>query len=292
MAVPQFQPMSIGEILDRTFRLYREHFVRYLAIVAVVQVPLSLLLIVVQQGMLRASIGRSVPDLEMVAYFGIGVLVTVFLLILGQSLSSAALIRSISASYLGEDVTVGEAYRFVLPKLVTIVVAGTLVFLAILAGVLMIVVPGIIFWMWFCLTAQVVVIEDVRATRAMSRSKWLVSGDLGKVFLVGLLVFVLTLIISLIFSWVGALIGRWAAGAPTAASASGMPQINPTIELIKQLVTLVGEVLVRPIGAAAMILLYYDLRIRKEGFDLEMLAARMGHEKAASDAFGPRPPLP
>ena len=46
-----------------------------------------------------------------------------------------------------------------------------------------------------------------------------------------------------------------------------------TPALIQQLFTMAGQVLITPISAAAVILLYYDLRIRKEGFDLEMLAA-------------------
>jgi hypothetical protein len=44
---------------------------------------------------------------------------------------------------------------------------------------------------------------------------------------------------------------------------------------IIQLFTVVGTVLVTPISSAATILLYYDLRIRKEGFDLEQLAQRL-----------------
>ena len=42
-----------------------------------------------------------------------------------------------------------------------------------------------------------------------------------------------------------------------------------------------------PIGAAASILLYYDLRIRKEGFDLDMLAQSLGLETAAADEQAP-----
>ena len=43
-----------------------------------------------------------------------------------------------------------------------------------------------------------------------------------------------------------------------------------------QLASVVGQILVAPIGATAYILLYYDLRIRKEGFDLQMLASSIG----------------
>ena len=39
----EFRPMDVGQILDRTFRLYRDNFVRFIAIVALVQVPVALL---------------------------------------------------------------------------------------------------------------------------------------------------------------------------------------------------------------------------------------------------------
>jgi hypothetical protein len=46
-------------------------------------------------------------------------------------------------------------------------------------------------------------------------------------------------------------------------------------DFINQFFTLIGQILAIPVGAAAFILLYYDLRIRKEGFDLQMLAQAM-----------------
>ncbi len=43
-----------------------------------------------------------------------------------------------------------------------------------------------------------------------------------------------------------------------------------------QLIAIIVQILIVPIGAIAYILLYYDLRIRKEGFDLVMLANSIG----------------
>jgi hypothetical protein len=47
---------------------------------------------------------------------------------------------------------------------------------------------------------------------------------------------------------------------------------------VQQLVSIIPQILATPIGASAFILLYYDLRIRKEGFDLEMLARSMSSD--------------
>lgn len=39
----RFYPMSIGQILDNTFRLYKMNFIRFIAIVAVVKIPLFII---------------------------------------------------------------------------------------------------------------------------------------------------------------------------------------------------------------------------------------------------------
>ena len=44
MTAPSFTPMSFGQIIDRTFSLYKQKFARFFTIVAVVQVPAFLLM--------------------------------------------------------------------------------------------------------------------------------------------------------------------------------------------------------------------------------------------------------
>jgi len=98
----------------------------------------------------------------------------------------------------------------------------------------------------------------------MSRSKGLMKDNLGKGFTLFLLVFLMTAILTYGMIGLGAVVARQAGLANETAGVA-----------IIQLFTLVGTVLVTPISSAATILLYYDLRIRKEGFDLEQLAQRM-----------------
>jgi hypothetical protein len=160
---------------------------------------------------------------------------------------------------------VGETYRFVLPRLGTLIWAGILTVLVIYLGLILCIVPGIIFACWFWLTTPAVVVENLKATKAMSRSKALVSGNLGKVFVIGFVVFCIALVVN------------WACGTISGLLSAGAAQENRLLALIiQQVVALVGQVLVAPIGAAACILFYYDMRIRKEAFDLEMLANSMG----------------
>jgi len=291
----QFEPMTVGQILDQTFRLYKRNFLRFVAIVAVVQVPLALISMLLlvpvatnagfqqQQAGIPGSAewmvsddygqaGNTVsdPDLPFGAIF-LGGFVAGLIWWLAATLSNAALIKSVSESYLGREATVGEAYRFVLPKLWRLLWAGIMVAVIVSIGFLLLIVPGVIFAIYFALTTQAIVVEDVSAKGGMSRSKELASGNKGKVC--GLLVLV---------TIIGAIIG-WIFGAAGEALGFLLPaQSEMTAMVISQSSSLIGQVLAAPIGAAAMILLYYDLRIRKEGFDLEMLAKSLGSSPTAT----------
>jgi hypothetical protein len=196
---------------------------------------------------------------------GVGGLVTLFAAIVGNALCQAALIKNISELYLGHDATVGQSYRYVVPKLLTLVGAGLLVTLAISGGYLLLIVPGVIFTLWLALTPSSIVVENQGVIQAMSRSKNLVAGNLGKVFCVAFLAWIISAVI-------GGILGFGLALPATLISLG-----NSTVAaFVNQFAGVLGHILSAPISAAAYVLLYYDLRIRKEGFDLQMLAQSVG----------------
>ncbi len=277
LQMEQMQPMSVGQIIDRAFRLYRGNFVRFITVIAIVEVPLMLL------GVFLQRIIQSHAGVGSTLLAGIAVLVVS---VIANALGQGALVKTISESYLGNSVSVEETYRFVLPKMVTLIGASFLVGLVVLVGFVLLIVPGVIFSLQLAMTTLAVVLEDKGATAAMGRSKFLASGNLGKVFLVFLVVWIIGAIVGFIFGFIGAHIAP-----PTVYGLGSSVAIVPS--LIQQLFNLVGTVLVAPISAAALILLYYDLRIRKEGFDLEMLARDLGRPATAgADQAPPMPPAP
>jgi hypothetical protein len=143
--------------------------------------------------------------------------------------------------------------------------AGVVVSVVVGFGFLLFVVPGIIFALWFSLTVPTIIVEDIGVSAAMGRSKKLVGGNLGKVFVVGFVILAISFVLSGSFNFVGGMAGVFIGGQSYALRYS-----------IQTLFSVAASILGAPIGAAAYILLYYDMRIRKEGFDLEMLAASMG----------------
>jgi hypothetical protein len=292
-----FEPMSIGRILDYTFKIYKDNFLKFIAIVAVVVIPVQLLVMLSQQVMYAdlftsedfapmpydSEYEQTEPDFTepsesygqeeyiydegrgsnpiLVALGAVGTMVGVFLAIIGNKLSQGALTHSVSKQYLGEDVTIGVAYRYVGKRLLRLIGAAILVGLIVFAGLLLFVVPGIIFSLWYAIVVPVIIEEDCRVTEALSRSKNLVAGNLGKVFSLGLLIWLIGLVVQVPFQILGQIVALVGV------------QLNYAVGMmLSQVCQMIGQIIAAPIGAAAFILLYYDLRIRKEGFDLEMLA--------------------
>ncbi len=296
MQTHDFEPMSISRILDSTFRIYKENFIRFITIVAIIQIPIGLLSIVSrsvmqmelpsqqessQDASRNSGTVRGVPtqsnlqrtqenriDPSIFIFGSISTIAAGILSMLGHLLCRGALAKSVSEVYLGNEISVGQAYRYILPKSLSLIGAGILVVTITYLGMIFLVVPGIIFALWFALTTPAIVIEGLKATKAMSRSKALASGNLDKILSVGFLVILISIIISIPFGYAGTFFGEF--------FFSGNVKL---VLLINQLTAIIGQILIVPIGAIAYILLYYDLRIRKEGFDLEMLANSIGSEQ-------------
>ena len=236
------RPMGLLEIVDQTFRLYRRNFGVLFGIAAVVYVPWGVL--------------QGIPILNVFA----GLLLTPFALVTG-----AALTKAVSDRYLGRESSVGDAYRYIGRRFWALVFTMILAYLLVVAGLILLVIPGIVFGFWIALTAQVFVIEDKHYGQAIWRSKFLIGqGTWAELIVLGLLVGILSLIIQGVL---GALIGASVFADP---AEGGVMPIHAAV-----LFGLV-QALVMPLGQIATVLLYYDSRIRKEGFDLQMLAQEMG----------------
>lgn len=281
MRPEQFEPMSVGGILDRAFTLYRRRFLHFLAIVAIVQVPLGLgVSCLLTFTMFVSQTYQQDTSEEAPVFILITSLATVLLVLIsvvGQQLSSAALFKSVSDTYLNRETTVGGAYRLVLRRLLALVVAAILVGLVVAVGYLLCVVPGVIFSLWFALTAPAIVLEGIGPIAGMKRSKDLAKGNLGKIFLVLLVVFLITFVLGQVFNLAGGLVRQWLAA------------YNELVGLFAhQVLSFIAQIFAMPLASGATILIYYDLRIRKEAFDLEMLAQGLTAEESPPDVDGPQ----
>jgi hypothetical protein len=255
MSSPELRPLSVGEILDTSFQLYRRHFVT-LATIGVVCTAIPLMLDVY----VEASGGR-------VAHLGLAAFSAVLLLVL-NSVATAATVFVVSEGYLGRTVGAGDALQLAAPFVLRLIGAQFIyTFLAFL-GALLFLIPGLVVLVSMALTAPALVVERLpSSTRALGRSWTLTKGARWKMVGIFIPLFLLLVVpmiaISFLVGLAAAVTGFEGGGSEAtwgvfAAAFAGMVQM-----------------LIYPLFNCALTVAYYDQRIRKEGFDLELLAARL-----------------
>jgi len=292
MLSPTFdlQPMSTGDILDRTVRLYRRHFLHTLAIVSlphILIVPIWALLGVGAWGRGGTPPWQNPAVMAVLVPFGLAYLWLYFV-------SMGALARSVSERFLGGTPTIWTAYSPVLRRSLSLIWAYFLASLAggavlgaggglfaaalvvfqfqttigyVIAAVLGIgailtVVIGVRILFRSFLVTQVIVIEDVRGWAAFKRSWKLMQASVRKTGMILVFGIVVAFVISFLFN----------------VPAGMVMALKPgwSVMILGRLLDSIGQILSAPILMIAFTLLYYDSRIRQEAFDLEMMAKNLG----------------
>lgn len=165
--------------------------------------------------------------------------------ILTSTYSLGALILAIGARDQGRPITIGEAYSSLgFGTFVMLLVTNIVAAIIIAISLVLLIIPGIYVLVRLAFIDPVVVLERTGIGEALSRSWGLVRGSWWRAFGIGLLVFILT---GLVEGVVGGIL-----------SFSFDPRLGNAIGVI------VG-IIVQPFAVSALVLLYYDLRIRKEG---------------------------
>jgi hypothetical protein len=292
-ALLRLQPRDVPGLFDQAVWLYRRNFRAFLGISALVQLPAAVLLALVSAWLLNdystiftRTLDRSTiesGDSQQAFITSITDLLTQASLVSFVSLlstvliavASGALARAIADRYLGRPVTVGGTYRAIRSQIIWLIV---FVFVQIVVSYLFILPPlGIYVYVALSFVSQVIVLEIANVVTAMQRSWQLVQGQWWRVAGMGLLVLLVRTIMILPSSVTGdALLFI---GAPNALAL-----------FATQFATLALELIYLPAQLAAVTLLYYDLRIRKEGYDLEMaIAERRAALGPAAVPFGSLP---
>jgi len=295
--------MSVGELLDAAFSLYRRNFLLIAAISAVVQVPFAIVQLVVyqltgfataQQTINNFSLNNGQQPLTFDQLHGLeGPITRVFVataivgllsIFVALPLAEAATTRAVSDRYLDRETSVGDSYRAALRRLRPLI-AQSLILLAsfilfVAAGVLLVLLFGlavgaggvaigvladvallvfaVFVYVRTSLAPPAIVLEGLSGWQGLVRSWNLVRGVGRRIFGIRLLVLLITAIISGVL---GALLGLAGTGL----------DVNGRF-LVLQVISAFVSVFISPITYITVTLLYYDTRIRKEGFDIEMLA--------------------
>jgi hypothetical protein len=242
----------VGEILDVSFTLYRRHFAT-LGTVAVLcsGLPVLLSLYIEASGGVLQNL-----SLSLVYYMAFTVL---------SSIATAATVFVVSESYLGRPLTASRALKRATPLLGRLIVCSLLLAIVVGFGFLFFMIPGIVLLCGLVLAFPSLVLEPGSSpTGALSRSWSLTRGARWR--MLGLLVTLMILMYLPIIA-----LGAIATLVLPAGGAGG----SLTPALLALAVVGVMQMLLYPLLYCVLTVAYYDLRVRKEGFDLEVLASTL-----------------
>lgn len=285
MAAPTLRPLGLGEILDVSLKLAWRNFGTLARIVLCVVAPAQLLIAVVDVSALpgyRGPYGFSTTptqttiDVHQLWTRAAAALVALVIGFLASSLATGAAFRAIAEIYLGFGANWRASLSFAGRKLHSILWIAILSFVLDAVGALFCILPGVYLYVSFAVAFPVLMSEGQRGSKALGRSRALVRGrwwwTLLFLIVAGLLTWVLTALIT---------------GLIDALNFAGNPD---TVELL--VITAVGgtaaALVTTPFSAAYHTVLYFDLRVRKEAFDLRLLANRIG--VAPPEGWEPPPP--
>ena len=264
------RPLHTGEMLDRAVRLYRNHFFLLIGIVALAIVPMIIL-----QVLSQIVIGDSR-------------IVTLLQSVFVISLVQGSLVYAISSAYFGQPFSIGTAYRagvhhygslwgsFVLQGLaigvpVGLIIGCGIVTTATMDGGIIVMLISILLFVPFAvylgtrwlLTIPGIILENQGATDGLRRSWNLTDGVFWRVLGVSILTGLLTFFVA-----------QLPGVAVTYGLAFFFPEaaIGPYIEIV---MTGLSLILALPLSMGVIVLLYYDLRVRREGYDLELQAQEL-----------------
>jgi len=295
--------MQLGEILDGSFSIFRRHFGLFMRLsILLVWLPTALMVYLqVRFGSTPFAMINVIEEHTLATIF-----VALAIVVVRTACSlmlKAGTIRIISDSYLGQEPDLGSALRFgaqkIIPLLLVALSKGLLLVLiygfgigAVVAVVLLGKVLGAgiaallafaagVTLVWFVVyvacgygvTTPIVVLEDLDSSfDAFGRSWDLTRGSKRKIFGTIAVTWLLSQMLPQMV--VGGISGAFSAN----------PETQPIFVV---LASLLGIVLA-PILPCALTLLYYDLRVRREAFDLQVLSVKLGQPGTTGTTGVPR----
>ncbi len=306
------RPLAIGELLDRVFTLYRRHLSTFVGIMAVpalfgLAMAVSVLtlqhlympMLTPENRGLDAQINS--PQFAMtVLGIAAGYIVLIVLYWTAYTLALGAATFAVSEIYAGREISIAGAFDrartrvwrlmllallwmllIIVPGMSLIAVGAAFVAVAavrqtpevMILGVLIMMIGGVVFIgafiylsLRYSMSAASLMLEGTSASGALRRSAFLTRGYLGRVFLVSLvaamLAYTAAMLLQMPFNVASAVMGK--------TSALGF-----WLDMTGAVCGTIGNILTAPVMVIGVAVLYYDLRVRKEALDLQVMMSAL-----------------
>jgi hypothetical protein len=273
------RPLSLGELLDRTFFLYRRHVLLFAGIAAI---PYFVALLAVVAAVVAFGIaipfalpkpGHPMLTPAEVSTMAGGFAIGGVLIYCAFALSAGASAVAVAELYQGRKPSIWEALRRALSRIFSLLGVMILSIFITMAGFIFLIFPGIYLACRLSAGIAAAIIENVGPGRAISRSFHLTKSFAGRAFLIILLnaavVYAAMFLVQL----------------PLLVLVQvnhDRPALAMTFAVLAQVGNFISTVLVMPVLLVGFAVYYFDLRVRKEAFDLQVMMQSLG-----TDSFPP-----
>ena len=310
----RLRPLGIMDVLDETIELYRSNFLILVGITAIMQIPITLLNPMQDVSSLAAG---SMDPAAMGGIMAAFVLWIVLYVVVVTPVLTGTLTGAISERYLSRQTTIVDSYKRVLKfatfkelikanfyvmlglalYYIAIVVVAMLfavglgamtgfdsgpsaivVVVLVLMGIAA-VIPMIWFWIGVQLAPAIIVVESSRGWDAIKRSLALTKGMIWSILVAYAIAFIVIMILQAVLT---APLQFFLLPQMMGSAGSGSVQMPFWFSLAQ---AILGSVFA-PLVHIVIVLFYYDARVRKEGFDLVMLAEQLDSGARPGISFG------
>jgi hypothetical protein len=213
--------LSLGEVVSKTFDLYRRDFIKYVVLFIVVEAIIGVLTTVVARAFILPTLPANATAQDILnwlpRFFGtlfylltLSIVITIFLF----PFAGGSAVKMAAQQIEKGQADVGASLRFVVSKLVWLWALSIIVGIIVGLGFIALFVPGIILAIMFCLALPALLNENAGVLESMGRSRKLVSGRWLKTFALGIVFVIIVAIASIIVNAISAPFG----GASTIVS--------------------------------------------------------------------------
>jgi hypothetical protein len=261
------RPLGVGELLDGTFSTIRRNprtTVGLAALLVTLQQVITLAVQVGTNGLpTQVGVGDERQSVQ-VLIGGFGGITSALVSAVIGAVITGMLVVVVSEDVLGRRVGAADVWRRIRPRLWPLLLAAAIAGILPYVGLLFLLIPGLILWALWALTAPALVLEGLGPIAALRRSAKLTGPALMRVWgvrtlsvLIGLLIQAL---IALPFALIGALI---------VVTGDGDPGTTATVAILAldALGGTLAGMITAPFLAGVLALLYIDRRMRAEGLD-------------------------
>jgi hypothetical protein len=272
--VPRLRPLDLGGTLDMAIKIVTRHAGTLMLAVLVVVVPFEVLsLLIVESTTTVYDVGASFaltgPDSGVVysdeGAYAAGQIAVGLVTILTSLLSTVACFKAVADAYLGRRPRAGSSLRYAARRLHSALWLTFVMVVVLVPAFLALVVPGIWLLVAYSVALPALLVERVRGFAALRRSFRLVKGHWLRVFLTLLVAWILISVLQTVVT-----------AALVAVAVLALDPTSFAAHVMEAIANIASSALTTPFLSAVTVVIYFDLRVRKEGFDLAVLAERLG----------------